>query len=121
MSDGPLHVALLHVGVGVPVLVLPIVAVHLLGGELVEEAVACLVLLDGVEVVGITQQPFDVNLLIGVVDVCRIRDGTAYLGHPFHPSVMMFGTDLRKDLPLLILAPGLHPHLHALLLHRNHQ
>lgn len=93
MGDRPLHVALLHIGVGVPVLVLPIVAVHLLGGELVEEAVARLVLLDGVEVVGITQQPFDVNLLIGVVDVRRIRDGTAYLGHPVHPPFIMFGPD----------------------------
>ena len=121
MGDGPLHVALLHVGVGVAVLVLPIVAVHFLGGELVEEAMACLVLLDGVEVVGITQQPFDVNLLVRVVDVRRIRDGTAYLGHPVHPSVLMFGTDLRQDFSLLILAPRLHTHLHASLLHMNHQ
>lgn len=121
MGDGPLHVALLHVGVSVAVLVLPIVAVHLLGGELIEEAMTGFVLLDGVEIVGITQQPFDMNLLVGVVDVRRIRDGTANLGHPVHPSVLMFGADLRQDLPLLILAPGLHPHLHALLLHRNHQ
>ena len=121
MGDSPLHVTLLHVGVGVPVLVLPIVAIHLLGGELVEEAVTRLVLLDSVEVVGITQQPFDVNLLVGVVDVRRIRDRTAYLGHPVHPSVLMFGADLRQDLSLPVLSPGLHPHLHASLLHRNHQ
>lgn len=121
VGDGPLHVALLHVGVGVPVLVPPIIAVHLLGGELVEEAVARLVLLDGVEVVGITQQPFDVNLLVRVVDVRRIRDGTAYLSHPVHPPFLMFSADLRQDLSLLVLPPRLHPHLHASLLHRNHQ
>lgn len=121
MGDSPFHVALLHVGVGIAVLVLPIIAVHLLGGELVEEAVAGFVLLDGVQIIGITQQPFDVNLLVGVVDVRRIRDRTAYLSHPVHPPFLMFGADAGEDFSLPILPPGLHPHLHALLLHMNHQ
>ena len=120
MDDGPLHGSFFEIGVGGAVLVLPIIAVHLLVRELLQESVALLVAFDTMEIIRIAEKPFDVDLLIGVVYVLRGGDGTAYLGHPLHPPIVMFGPHPADDVGLLLGPPGLHLQGYAGP-HMNHQ
>ena len=120
MGDRTLHGSFFEIRVGGTVLVLPIIAVNLLRSQFVEEAVALLVAFQAMEIEGIAQQPFDVDLLVRVVYVVRGGDGTAYLGHPLHPPVEVLGPDLTQDLSLPLGPPGLHPDRHSLS-HMNHQ
>ena len=120
MDDGPLHGSFFEIGVGGSVLVLPVVAVHLLVRELLQESVALLVAFDAMEIIRIAEKPFDMDLLVRVVYIVRGGDGTANLGHPLHPPIEVFGPDLRQDLSLPLGPPGLHPDRHSLS-HMNHQ
>lgn len=95
MRDRPLHGSFFKIRVGGAVLVLPVVTVHFLRRQLLQESVALLVAFQTMEVEGIAEKPFDVDLLVRVVYVVRGGDGTAYLGHPLHPPVEVFGPDLR--------------------------
>lgn len=122
MSNRPLHGSFLQISVALPVRVLPIVTVHLLRRQLIEEAVALLLAFEGLEIIRIAEKILDMDLLIRIIYILGGGDGTAYFGHPVHPPLEVFGPDAADHVRLLLRPPSgdlhLHPRRRA---HMNHQ